>query len=56
MEIKVKDLSVDFGKKCVLNKLSFKIPSGAFVAIIGPNGSEKSTLLKALAGFLNLRP
>jgi iron complex transport system ATP-binding protein len=34
----------------VLRGVSLDVPSGAFVGIIGPNGSGKTTFLKALAG------
>ena len=35
-----------------LDRISFDIPDGAFVAIVGPSGCGKSTLLKILAGLL----
>ncbi len=38
-------------KKKVLDRLSFQIKSGSFVAITGPNGSGKSTLAEILMGI-----
>ena len=38
-------------KKKVLDRLSFRIKSGSFVAITGPNGSGKSTLAEILMGI-----
>ena len=36
----------------VLADVSFQIPAGSFVAILGPSGEGKSTLLKLLQGLL----
>ncbi|MGH2583075.1 MAG: ABC transporter ATP-binding protein [Anaerolineales bacterium] len=37
----------------VLEDVSFDVPKGQFVCIVGPSGSGKSTLLRVLAGLLN---
>ena len=52
LNIEVKDLSFTYpsGKK-VLENLSFSIPQGDYVAIVGRTGCGKSTLLRLLLGF-----
>ncbi|WP_348268825.1 metal ABC transporter ATP-binding protein [Edaphobacter paludis] len=46
--LSVRNLTVAFGDHAVIRDLSFDIPSGDTLAIIGPNGSGKTVLLKAL--------
>jgi zinc transport system ATP-binding protein len=44
----VENLSVELGGKAILKKLSASIPRGQISALIGLNGSGKTTFLKAL--------
>lgn len=53
--LEVEGLSVSFGKTVVLHDLSFSVPVGGSLAIIGPNGSGKTVLLKALIGAIPSR-
>lgn len=46
--IKVEDLYVEFGSTKVLNGISFEIDQGDVLAIIGPSGTGKSTLLRGM--------
>ncbi len=48
----VKDLSVRYGANTVLRDVNLKIQPGEIVTIVGPNGSGKTSLLRALIGAL----
>ena len=49
---KISDVSVSLGAKPVVSSISFHILSGQKTAIVGPMGSGKTSLAKALAGRL----
>ncbi|CDN57651.1 Ferric cations import ATP-binding protein (plasmid) [Neorhizobium galegae bv. officinalis bv. officinalis str. HAMBI 1141] len=44
-------LHIGYGDKVVIRDLSLEIHEGEFVALLGPSGSGKSSVLRALAGF-----
>lgn len=48
--IEVSHLNKNFGERKLIEDLSFTIPAGAIVGIIGPNGRGKTTLFKMLTG------
>ncbi len=50
--IEVHDIEKSFGKLRVLNKVSFSAQKGQCVALIGPNGCGKTTLLKSVLGMV----
>ena len=43
------NISVSYGKKQVLRNLTFEVPQGKIVTLIGPNGCGKSTLLRTFS-------
>jgi branched-chain amino acid transport system ATP-binding protein len=51
-DLRVRDLSMDFGGVHALNDVSIAFPPGRIVGIIGPNGAGKTTLLNAICSLL----
>lgn len=50
MTIDVENISITLGSRAVVNGLSFQAEPGKLTAIIGPNGSGKTTTMKAISG------
>jgi ABC-type Mn2+/Zn2+ transport system ATPase subunit len=48
----VSDLTVRFGRRLALDRVSFEVPAGETVAVVGPNGAGKTTLFRAVLGAL----
>ena len=42
--------TLGYGRNVVLRDISFEIPEGDFLGLVGPNGSGKTTILRALLG------
>ena len=51
--IELTDVTQHYGVRPVLKRINLAIPKGRLVAIIGPNGMGKSTLLNVMAGVLS---
>ena len=49
--IRVRELSLSFGDKAVLEHISLDIPLDGLTALTGPSGCGKTTLLRMLAGL-----
>lgn len=45
------DLTKTFGETVALDNISFEVPEGEFVIILGVSGSGKSTLLRCMSGL-----
>jgi branched-chain amino acid transport system ATP-binding protein len=51
----VEGLTVHYGGVCAVNGLSFSVPAGDAVGVIGANGAGKTTTLKAVMGLVPRR-
>ncbi len=53
--LSVANLSVSYGAINAVDGVSFAVPAGAIVTLIGGNGAGKTTTLRALSGLLRTR-
>lgn len=51
LPIRVRDLSVRFGSNVVLDKLDLDVHRGEILGFVGPSGSGKSVLMRAILGL-----
>ncbi len=51
MVIEVDGIKKSFGDRLLVDNLSFNLPQGGIVGIIGANGAGKTTLFRMMAGF-----
>jgi len=50
--IQAQGLRVRYGRKTALDDVSFSVPKGRVVGLLGHNGAGKTTLMKALVGLI----
>jgi ABC-2 type transport system ATP-binding protein len=50
--VSARGLTKRYGKQTAVDNISFEIPAGRIVGLIGPNGSGKTTTLKAALGLI----
>lgn len=50
-DIQVDDVSFSYGKRRIIDHVSFRIPNRTTTAIVGPSGSGKTTLTSLIARF-----
>lgn len=51
MNVRFDEVTMTYGEKDVLEKISFDIPEGKLVSILGPSGCGKSTTLMLISGL-----
>ena len=49
--IRFQDLTLGYGSRILIDKLSTRVKPGELTALVGRNGTGKSTLLRAIAGL-----
>jgi ABC-2 type transport system ATP-binding protein len=51
--LKIENISKSYGRKQVINGISFEVKSGEILGLIGSSGSGKTTLLNCIVGFVS---
>jgi ATP-binding cassette subfamily B protein len=54
-EVEVRGVSFAYGQRIVLHDISFKVPAGGSLAIVGPTGSGKSTLVNLIPRLFDVQ-
>lgn len=54
-QISLRNVSIGYEKKLILNDVSFDVEQGDYLCIVGNNGSGKTTLMKGILGLAPLR-
>jgi ABC-2 type transport system ATP-binding protein len=52
--LKIERLSKSFGRKKIIDDISFEVRAGEVFGFLGPNGAGKTTTLKMVMGFLSV--
>jgi branched-chain amino acid transport system ATP-binding protein len=52
--LRVKDVSVHYGMVQALRGVSFDLPKGKIVTLVGANGAGKTTMLRAISGLVRV--
>ena len=55
MGLSIRQLSVSISKKVILDGLDLEVENGEFFSLLGSSGCGKTTLLKAIAGLLDVQ-
>jgi branched-chain amino acid transport system ATP-binding protein len=53
--LQIQDLSAGYGEAIVLSRISFSLPEGGSLALLGRNGTGKTTLINSIVGLTRRR-
>jgi NitT/TauT family transport system ATP-binding protein len=53
--LRVRDLELGYGQESILEGVNLEVAAGKFVSLVGPSGSGKSSILRAVNGLLTPR-
>ena len=51
--LKLKKISLKFGRKTILDSLNLKLNDGQILGLLGPNGVGKSTIFNLITGLVS---
>ena len=54
MYLEIKGLSKSYGSKCIIEDIDITMDKGELLCLLGASGSGKSTILKAIGGFIEI--
>ena len=54
MYLEIKGLSKSYGTKCIIEDIDLTMDKGELLCLLGASGSGKSTILKAIGGFISI--
>lgn len=52
--LKLKNINKSFGRKKIIDNISFEVYAGEVFGFLGPNGAGKTTTIKMVMGFLSI--
>jgi iron(III) transport system ATP-binding protein len=56
VSVRIRDLTVRFGDKAAVDRVSLTVEPGELFLLLGPSGCGKTTLLRSVAGFVAIEP
>jgi ABC-2 type transport system ATP-binding protein len=54
MDIKIENLSKQYGPQRAVDNISFEVKTGEILGFLGPNGAGKSTTMKMITGYIGI--